>query len=167
MDVLILISGILFFAADVFAVASLANPEWVVSDDASSLKIGLTSQCLTIFGRDQVCLAPTLSPEWIATLFFIVAGIICLTTTCVLLPFSQGRLTVLKYARWTAFSAMVLFCLAALIFPIGFYIDEIGGEPYKLPRTVQVGSSYVMFVISIFLTIISELFAGKVCLPML
>ncbi len=37
MDVLILISGILFFAADVFAVASLANPEWVVSDDSSKL----------------------------------------------------------------------------------------------------------------------------------
>ena len=37
MDVLILISGVLFFAADVFAVASLANPEWVVSDDASKL----------------------------------------------------------------------------------------------------------------------------------
>ena len=67
----------------------------------------------------------------------------------------------------SCFLSVVLFCLAALIFPIGFYIDEIGGEPYKLPKTVQVGSSYVMFVISIFLTIISELFAGKVCLPML
>lgn len=167
MDILILISGVLFFAADMFAVASLANPEWVISDDASSMKIGLTSQCLTIFGRDQVCLAPNLSPEWVATLIFIVGGILCLTVTCVLLLFSHRKAIILEYARWIAFSAMVMFCLAALIFPIGFYVDEIGGEPYKLPKTVQVGSSYVMFVISIFLTIISELFAGKVCLPML
>ena len=62
-------------------------------------------------------------------------------------------------------SSQVLFCLAALVFPIGFYVDEIGGRPYKLPASTQVGSSYVLFVMSIFFTIISELFAGKVCLP--
>lgn len=62
---------------------------------------------------------------------------------------------------------VILFCTAALIFPVGFYVDEIGGEPYKLPNTVKVGSSYVMFILAIFLTIISELFAGKICLPRL
>ena len=61
--------------------------------------------------------------------------------------------------------AVVLFCMAALIFPIGFYISEVGGQPYKLPNNTVVGSSYVLFVLSIFFTIVGLLFAGKVCLP--
>lgn len=71
---------------------------------------------------------------------------------------------------WTSaltpfFLAVVLFCTAALIFPMGFYIDEVGGQPYKLPNNTVVGSSYVLFVLSIFFTIVGLLFAGKVCLP--
>lgn len=61
--------------------------------------------------------------------------------------------------------AVILFCMAALIFPIGFYINEVGGQPYKLPNNTVVGSSYVLFVLSIFFTIVGLLFAGKVCLP--
>jgi lariat debranching enzyme len=53
-----------------------------------------------------------------------------------------------------------------VIFPVGFAIEEIGGQPYKLPNQTQVGSSYVLFILAIFFTVISELFAGKVCLPM-
>lgn len=60
---------------------------------------------------------------------------------------------------------VILFCMAALIFPIGFYINEVGGQPYKLPNNTVVGSSYVLFVLSIFFTIVGLLFAGKVCLP--
>lgn len=63
------------------------------------------------------------------------------------------------------FFAVILFCMAALIFPIGFYINEVGGQPYKLPNNTVVGSSYVLFVLSIFFTIVGLLFAGKVCLP--
>ncbi|XP_070580087.1 uncharacterized protein C16orf52 homolog A-like isoform X2 [Ptychodera flava] len=165
MDKLTLISGCLFFAADIFAIASLANPEWIITDVA--VRIGLTWQCQTIHGREPVCTGPNLSAEWMTTLLFILLGIICLTVTWILLIVSHWKPIVLKYARWIAFTGMVLFCLAALIFPIGFYMDEIGGQPYKLPSNVQVGSSYVLFVMSIFFTIISELFAGKVCLPMI
>lgn len=60
---------------------------------------------------------------------------------------------------------VVLFCLAAVIFPLGFHIDEIGGQPYQLPNSHQVGFSYIMFVLALWITVISELFAGKVCLP--
>lgn len=62
-------------------------------------------------------------------------------------------------------TTVVLFCMAALIFPMGFYIKEVGGQPYKLPNNTVVGSSYVLFVLSIFFTIVGLLFAGKVCLP--
>jgi lariat debranching enzyme len=64
-----------------------------------------------------------------------------------------------------AFVAVVLFCLAAVIFPMGFHVDEIGGQPYQLPNSHQVGVSYILFVLALWITVISELFAGKVCLP--
>lgn len=75
----------------------------------------------------------------------------------------------IKYFTPLSFSPsllpVILFCMAALIFPIGFYINEVGGQPYKLPNNTVVGSSYVLFVLSIFFTIVGLLFAGKVCLP--
>lgn len=74
-------------------------------------------------------------------------------------------LTLLFCFFFSLFFAVILFCMAALIFPIGFYINEVGGQPYKLPNNTVVGSSYVLFVLSIFFTIVGLLFAGKVCLP--
>lgn len=71
----------------------------------------------------------------------------------------------LIHLNGSSFISVVLFCLAAVIFPLGFHIDEIGGQPYQLPNSHQVGFSYIMFVLALWITVISELFAGKVCLP--
>ncbi|KAG9333664.1 hypothetical protein JZ751_010733, partial [Albula glossodonta] len=130
-----------------------------------ALTVGLVRQCQTIHGRDRTCIPPRLPPEWVTTLFFIIMGIVSLTVTCGLLVASHWRREATKYARWIAFTGMILLCMAALIFPIGFYINEVGGQPYKLPNNTVVGSSYVLFVLSIFFTIVGLLFAGKVCLP--
>lgn len=166
MDKLTIISGCLFLAADIFAIASIANPDWInTGESAGALTVGLVRQCQTIHGRDRTCIPPRLPPEWVTTLFFIIMGIISLTVTCGLLVASHWRREATKYARWIAFTGMILFCMAALIFPIGFYINEVGGQPYKLPNNTVVGSSYVLFVLSIFFTIVGLLFAGKVCLP--
>ncbi|KAL5018703.1 hypothetical protein ScPMuIL_004425 [Solemya velum] len=161
MEKLTVVSGFLFFIADIFAIASLANPEWIITDVAGNMRLGLTRQCQVIYGRPEICIFPRLSIEWMITFVFIVCGIFCLTVTCLLLVLSYWRQKASKYARWVAFSGMTLFCLAAIVFPIGFHIDEIGGKPYKLPNHIQVGSSYVLFILSIFFTIISELFAAK------
>ena len=63
--------------------------------------------------------------------------------------------------------SVTLFCLAAVVFPVGFHIAAIGGQPYKLPHHTQVGSAYVLFIMAIFFTVISELFSSRVCLPVL
>ncbi|KAL3876148.1 hypothetical protein ACJMK2_034020 [Sinanodonta woodiana] len=166
MEKLTAVSGILFLIADIFAIASLAHPEWIITDVAGHMRLGLTQHCQRIYGRPEICMFPRLSLVWMLTFILICSGIICLTVTCSLQFLSHWKRKTIKYARWIAFSAMMLFCLAAVIFPIGFAIDEIGGQPYKLPNQIQVGSSYVLFILSIFFTVISELFAGKVCLPM-
>ncbi|XP_055040147.1 uncharacterized protein C16orf52 homolog B isoform X2 [Misgurnus anguillicaudatus] len=126
MDKLTIISGCLFLAADIFAIASIANPDWInTGESAGALTVGLVRQCQTIHGRDRTCIPPRLPPEWVTTLFFIIMGIISLTVTCGLLVASHWRREATKYARWIAFTGMILFCMAALIFPIGFYINEL------------------------------------------
>lgn len=140
--------------------------------------------CTTIYNRPQVCFTPELQTEWMLALICIFSGCICITTTIILLVSSNWDRHVIPYARWVGFTAsefnciglrtfydfpfvlpVVLFCLAAVIFPLGFNSDVIGGQPYQLPTSHQVGLSYIMFVLAVWITVISELFAGKVCLP--
>lgn len=146
--------------------------------------------CITLYNRPQVCYTPDLQPEWLLALICIFIGCICITTTVILLASSHFDRNVIPYARWVGFAAskeykyhrvdhdlyridikyklsfsVVVFCLAAVIFPMGFHVDEIGGQPYQLPNSHQVGISYILFVLSLWITVISELFAGKVCLP--
>ncbi|XP_014673948.1 PREDICTED: uncharacterized protein C16orf52 homolog A-like [Priapulus caudatus] len=171
MDKLSVISGALFLAADVFAVASLALPEWIVPsgsgqwDHGGSSNFGLIQTCINIYGRPEICFYPEAHPEWLLTFILIVLGCLCVTVTCMLLALSFWEYRVVKYARWIGFTGMILFCVAAVIFPIGFQMEEIGGEAYQLPITFQVGKSYIFFVLALWITVISELFAGKVCLP--
>ncbi|VDI03930.1 modulator of smoothened protein-like [Mytilus edulis] len=168
MDRLSIISGALFFTADVFAVASLAMPRWIVSDIGGRTYIGLLKSCLEMYGQQQseMCFTPSpIRAEWILTFICIILGIMCVTTTIILLIISHWKYRVMKHARWLGFAAMILFCKAAVVFPIGFNMDQIGGEPYQLPNNYQVGISYIFFVLALWITVVSELFASKVCLP--
>lgn len=186
MDRLTTISASFFMVADIFAIVSLATPDWIVTDVGGKTKfaiffvslnvfylsikigetrLGLMWTCMTLYNRPQVCFTPELQPEWLLALICIFVGCICITTAIILLASSNWDRDVIPYARWVGFTAMVLFCLAAVIFPLGFHIDEIGGQPYQLPNSHQVGFSYIMFVLALWITVISELFAGKVCLP--
>ena len=82
--------------------------------------------------------------------------------------FMQCRSCIILSTKIQLFSfSVTLFCLAAVVFPIGFHIAAIGGRPYKLPHHTQVGSAYVLFIMAIFFTVISELFSSRVCLPVL
>nr|XP_032520701.1 uncharacterized protein C16orf52 homolog A [Danaus plexippus plexippus] len=119
MDKLTLISGTLFMTADVFAIVSLAMPDWIITDVGGNY----------------------------------------------LYSYNDIRFCMNKHILHVNVILVVVFCLAAVIFPMGFHVDEIGGQPYQLPNSHQVGISYILFVLSLWITVISELFAGKVCLP--
>lgn len=122
-------------------------------------------QCNTLYNRRLACFTPSLPWEWLLTLILIFLGSILLTTVVILIIASHWDRAVISYARWIGFTAMVSYCLAAVIFPLGFYIEEIGGLPYQLPSSHQVGISYIFFVLALWITVVSELFAGKICLP--
>jgi hypothetical protein len=106
MDKLSIISGALFFAADVFAVVSLAMPHWIVSEIGGDTNIGLLKTCLTIYGRPNICFMPSpVRGEWLLTFICIVLGIICISVTIVLLALSYWEYRVMKFARWLGFVA--------------------------------------------------------------
>ena len=128
-------------------------------------RLGLTRTCLTLYNRPQTCFTPTLNPEWLFTFVAIFGGCVCLTTSIVLIIASHWDRTVAPYAKWFGFAAVIVFCLASIVFPLGFTVDEIGGVPYQLPNNFQVGLSYIFFVMALWITVISELFVSKLCLP--
>jgi len=165
MDKLTIISGILFLLADISAIISIAMPDWIITDVGGDTRLGLMWSCMTLYNRPQVCYKSELQSEWMMALVCIFIGCILITATIILLVISHWDRTVIPFARWVGFGAMVLFCHAAVIFPMGFHIDEIGGQPYQLPNSHQVGIAYILFVLALWITVISELFAGKVCLP--
>lgn len=137
-----------------------------MSDVGGDMRLGLLQSCISLYGRKAHCFVPQLNREWMVTLVLIVLGCLCVTGAVILLALSSWSSRAVGYARWTGFAAMILFCLAAVIFPLGFGSEQsIGGDSYQLPSSHQVGISYIFFVLSLWVTVVSELFAGKVCMP--
>nr|KAF6441505.1 modulator of smoothened [Rousettus aegyptiacus] len=129
MDKLTIISGCLFLAADIFAIASIANPDWInTGESAGALTVGLVRQCQTIHGRDRTCIPPRLPPEWVTTLFFIIMGIISLTVTCGLLVASHWRREATKYARWIAFTGSATLSQAKSPRRSDLFVRTVGAQ---------------------------------------
>lgn len=129
-------------------------------------RIGLMQECLTIYNRPSTCIPPpTLPFEWGIVLLCIFLGCVGITTTIVFLAISNWERSVLEYAKWIGFTAMFLFCIAAVVFPMGFHVPQIGGAPYQLPTSHQVGISYFLFTVAVLITVISEFFVARICLP--
>ncbi|CAN0357566.1 unnamed protein product [Lampetra planeri] len=164
MDRLTVAAGLLFLVADVFAVASLLNPDWIRTAEPPAVQtLGLVLQCEQLHGRERSCSAPSQLPApWKATLAFLACGVLALSAACVSIGVARWRPGAVVYSRWLAFAAMIMMCLGALIFPAGFSAEALGGEAYKLPANAQVGSSYVLFVLSIFFVIVGLLFSGRI-----
>ncbi|GAV03051.1 hypothetical protein RvY_13533 [Ramazzottius varieornatus] len=166
MDKLNLISTLFFILADIFAVASLILPDWIISDiGGGKTRIGLLETCFTIYGRESTCEASVLPAEWTFSLILLVLGILTSTITSMLFVTSQWKPGLTNVARWIGFAGMIFFCLVAVTFPLGFSMEAIGGDPFQLPNSFQVGMSYILFVLALWVTVVSELLAGKVCLP--
>jgi hypothetical protein len=68
-------------------------------------KLGLMRECITIYNRPQICIAPTLPTEWAVTLLCIFVGCIAITTTVILLIVSYWERSVITHARWIGFLA--------------------------------------------------------------
>lgn len=108
MDRMTTVSAALFMAADVFAIVSLAMPDWIVTDVGGETRLGLMWTCITLYNRPQDCFSPELQPEWLLALICIFLGCICVTTTVILLASSNWDRDVIPYARWVGFTASEL-----------------------------------------------------------
>lgn len=105
MDRLTTISASFFMAADIFAIISLATPDWIVTDVGGETRLGLMWTCTVLYNRPQVCFTPELQPEWLLALICIFVGCICITTAIILLASSNWDRDVIPYARWVGFTA--------------------------------------------------------------
>lgn len=87
---------------------------------AGSVRLGLTVMCQKSDGQPEVCITPELPQEWLATLVFMILGVIALTLTCCLLVLSPWKPTIVDAAKWIVFigSKSVNLCSVSLIWPI-------------------------------------------------
>ncbi len=60
---------------------------------------------------------------------------------------------------------VIFLCLSTVLFPMGFDSEIIGGSPFQLPIDYRIGSSYIAFVGATWLTVVSVIIAGKMCIP--
>ncbi|XP_078474770.1 uncharacterized protein C16orf52 homolog B-like isoform X1 [Lampetra planeri] len=146
MDRLTVAAGLLFLVADVFAVASLLNPDWIRTAEPPAVQtLGLVLQCEQLHGRERSCSAPSQLPApWKATLAFLACGVLALSAACVSIGVARWRPGAVVYSRWLAFAAMIMMCLGALIFPAGFSAEALGGEAYKLPANAQATTAWAV-----------------------
>lgn len=162
------ISTVCFGIADLFAITSLCTPYWLTARNDGNMRIGLLTTCLEINGRKGVCFTPDyVQPEWILTSIFIMIGIISLTvaTAANILSFVRHPYEAQTVARFAGLVAIIFFNLAQIVFPSAFGQDQIGGTAFQLPSNFEVGSSYVLFFIAHWASVISELCAAKICRP--
>lgn len=159
MQVLCILTGTLLLTADLFALIGLAIPKWIVCDIGGQTSIGLLTICTTIYGRSEMCYTPnTFRVEWLVAFICVTIGVLCISIGFVLLVASHWKPAVYSHAKWFGFASVVTFCLAAVIFPLGFDMDYIGGQPYRIPSGFHVGVSYRFFFSALLITVVAELF---------
>lgn len=162
------ISTGLFGCADIFAVISICLPYWLTSSSDGAMHIGLLSTCMEVVGREKVCYAPVqVAPEWILTFLFIIIGVIGLTIATIanVVSFISFPIEAQTIARFSGLVAIIFFNLAQIVFPSAFGQDQVGGTAFQLPANYKIGTCYVFFCISHWLSVISELCAAKICRP--
>ncbi|CAD5116186.1 DgyrCDS5101 [Dimorphilus gyrociliatus] len=164
---LAVLSGVVFLLADTFAITSILIPNWIkMHSSEGETRIGFFYICIrnTMNYEEQCFLHSLLCQAWAVALLAIIFGIILITLTIGLIIASCFKYEVINTARWFGFSATVCFSIAAVVFPLGFDMELIGGRAYQLPKNYSAGISYIIFIFAQWITVISELLAGKVCL---
>lgn len=144
----------------------------------------------TINSQDQKCFIPSkIRSVWIIAFVLAILAVILLVLTILLFLASQyGQRSMVAYARLTGFVAskyltlnsitkenrtcpsiylVIFLCLSTVLFPMGFDSEIIGGSPFQLPTDYRIGSSYVAFIGGTWLTVISAIVTGKMCIPTL
>ena len=64
--------------------------------------------CQKSTGQPEVCVTPELPQEWLATLMFMILGVITLTLTCFLLVMSPWKPFIVDTAKWIVFTGSKL-----------------------------------------------------------
>jgi len=64
--------------------------------------------CQKSDGQAEVCVTPELPQEWLATLLFMILGVIALTLTCIILVMAPWKPSIVDAAKWIVFSGSKL-----------------------------------------------------------
>ncbi|CAF1190560.1 unnamed protein product [Adineta ricciae] len=167
LDRLVVLSTTLFTVAALLVLVSISRPRWILSINQGETSLGLIEMCITYSSNEQKCFVPQhIRFVWVLS-FGLAVGALCLLTMTIFLFLASHflRNSIIEYGRLTGFAAMIFLCFSTVLFPMGFDSEIIGGSPFQLPTDYRIGSSYIAFVGATWLTVVSAIVAGKMCLP--
>ncbi|CAF0795476.1 unnamed protein product [Adineta steineri] len=168
-DRLVLLSTALFATAALLVLISISRPRWILSVNQGETSLGLIEICTisSLTSNDQKCFVPhNIRFVWVLSFGLAIGALGLLTLTIFLFLVSQYiQISAIEYGRLTGFVAMIFLCLSTVLFPMGFDADIIGGSPFQLPTDYRIGSSYIAFVGATWLSVVSAIITGKMCLP--
>jgi len=155
---------VFFFVVSLtLAVTAISTADWIVSNIPGNPRIGILFSCLTVHGWKEKCQVNRRLPgAWIVALIVMICGCLATVATIAFMIYSHWRRGAVVFAKWTGLGAVILSSLATIIFPIGFSVPDIGGAAYQLPNSYEVGISYILFVMSLWMAVISEMFAFRI-----
>lgn len=157
---------------------------WCHHFSTGPCSLGLVVTCKGTDGGDHMeCQRQNnLSPYWTTSLILIILGMIgiLIVFSILIMALWKNRTEVGSVAKWISFfSSKTIsdqvplvcwlycvafsFCFAALVFPIGFVDEEIGGNPYYLPEQQHIGYAYICFILSILFSVLGHVFINKIC----
>jgi len=159
-----IVASILLIVSVSMAAWAMGTPTWVVNNFSGKTRFGLSKLCIIFEGEkpdDEQCEDFQPPPLWSLTLIFIAVGIILMILAVLMLVMSLWRRNSEKAARLSSFFGIMFFVLAAIAFPFGFDVPEIGGSPYRLPANTRVGYSYFLFCSSILVSTVAVMLCNS------
>ncbi len=133
----IVVSIILFLVIEFLVIFAFFMPEWIISEAGGLVQIGLWQTCITQ-RRVSRCFISSAPTEWLFAIGLIIVGCLFATLTIVVLIGALKAHYLCAVGRWLGVATLAFFSLAAIIIPMGFYMDPIRGEAFQLPSSFSV-----------------------------
>lgn len=133
----IVVSIALFIIVIFMVIFAFFMPEWIISDAGGQVQIGLWQTCI-ITRKVPKCFISSAPTEWLLAIGFIIVGCFFATLTVVVLIGALKTHYLFAIGRWLGLATLAFFSIAAVLIPMGFYMEPIRGEPFQLPSSFSV-----------------------------
>ena len=159
-----LLSALLRIIDFIFFIISIILQNWIVSNVAGRQNIGLIQTCTSVL-ESEYCYHHR-EGIWFITFLLIAVGTLVMDVGIVFIIVTHfKRITGMPRIGVWGLCSLLLYSIGTLLFPLGFGMPAIGGQPFKLPTSHETGISFLLFITGFWLNAIGEIISLQTILP--